>query len=106
MTTPTISRQHIDGATWKKGRRDYKVPAGSMTERQSFAGRCTIMALEPDNLVADVRHGLVPAGVFHGVNTCLLDYGHVAQDLAGLAFQLNHPAGRSGRLIERLHSCP
>src|SRR6266567_2220223 len=57
MTTPTISRQHIGDATWKKDRRDCKVPARSMTERQSFAGRCTIMTPEPDDFVADVRHG-------------------------------------------------
>jgi hypothetical protein len=64
------------------------------------------MIFEPDDFVADVRHGLTIAGVFHGMKTCLLGHQHVGQDLAGLAIQLHYPAGRAGRLIERLHSRP
>jgi hypothetical protein len=45
--------------------------------------------LEPDHSVANVRHGLTLAGVFHGVKACPLGHGYVAQNLAGLAIQLD-----------------
>jgi hypothetical protein len=64
------------------------------------------MIFEPDDCVADVRHGLTIAGLFQGMKTRLLSHRHVAQDLAGLAIQLHYPAGRASRLIERLHSRP
>jgi hypothetical protein len=56
--------------------------------------------------VANARHGLTLAGVFHGVKTCPLAHSYKTQNLAGLAIQFDYPAGRSGRLIERLHSRP
>lgn len=62
--------------------------------------------LEPDDSVANARHGLTLAGVFHGVKARPLVDRHVAQNLTGLAIQLDYPAWRSGRLIERLHSRP
>jgi hypothetical protein len=62
--------------------------------------------LKPDDPVANVRHGLILAGVLHGVKTRLLAHWHAAQNLAGLAVQLDYPAGRSRCLVQRLHSGP
>jgi hypothetical protein len=62
--------------------------------------------LKPDDSIANVRHRLTLAVVLHGVKTCPLVHRHVAQNLAALAIQLDDPAGRSGGLIQRLHSRP
>ena len=62
--------------------------------------------LIPDDSVADVRHGLTFAGVFHGVKTRLLAHWHVAKNLAGPAIQSDYPAGRPGRLVQLLHPRP
>ena len=65
-----------------------------------------LVTLEPDNFAAKHRYGLALTGVFHGVEASLFGHGHVAQYLAGVAFQLDYPSGRSGGLIEWLHSRP
>src|ERR1700722_571266 len=62
--------------------------------------------LEPYDSFASVRHGLNLAGSLRGVKTRTLGRWHVAQNLAGLAVQLDYPSWRSGRLVRRLHSRP
>ena len=49
--------------------------------------------LEPDDSVANVRHGLTLAGVFHGVKARVLAHWHVAQNLAALAPSLTTQPG-------------
>jgi hypothetical protein len=46
-------------------------------------------SLEPHDFVANIRHGLILAGVFHGVKARLLAQRHITQNLAGLAIQLD-----------------
>jgi hypothetical protein len=63
-------------------------------------------SLEPDNFIANVRHGLTLASVFHAVKAQLIAHPHVAQNLAALAIKLDHPTGRAGQLVQRLNSRP
>jgi hypothetical protein len=74
--------------------------------QRRFIGHCATSALKPDDSVPHVRNGLILAGVLHGVKTRPLAHMHVAQNLAGLAVQLDYPAGRSEWLVQRLHSGP